>query len=509
MTAQASPRRVLALYLPQLPCERLRRQRPASDNAPPETPLALTQKQGGAVVLVAVDALARDAGLAPGMRLADARARVPELAALPHDPAADASLLDWLADGCDRYTPMVMTVPPQALLLDISGCVHLFGGEAALVDDIVTRLARLGLTAWPALAATPDAALALAHHQADSIDDLPVTALALPEASQLALRRAGLLTIGRLARQHMPALAARFGEALPHLLARLSGAIDVPVTPRRLPAMIEVERRFSAPLTQVEAALAAIEALAVRAGLMLTERAQGGRRFEVALFRSDGHVARLAVETAAPVRDPALLIRLLRERIGALADPIDPGFGFDLIRLMVPVTAPLAAQQLLLEGGSLADSEVGALVDRLGARLGRGRVRRLVAADSHIPEQAAFELPLGDAAIGAAWPVAAPGEPPWRPVTLFDPPQIIQVIAEIPDGPPRRFRWRRQTHDVIRHEGPERIAAQWWRRADGAGLTRDYYRVEDSSGRRFWLFRHGLYGSEKPDPGWYLHGLFA
>jgi protein ImuB len=307
----------------------------------------------------------------------------------------------------------------------------------------------------------------------------------------------------------MPALAARFGEALPHLLARLSGAIAVPVTPRRPPAPVEVERRFAAPLTQVEAALAAIEALVVRAGLILTERAEGGRCFAVALFRSDGHVARLSVETAAPVRDPAVLIRLLRERIGALADPIDPGFGFDLIRLMVPVTAPLAAQQLRLEGGSLADSEVGALVDRLGARLGRGRVRRLVAADSHIPEQAAFELPLGDAATGAAWTVAAPGEPPLRPITLFDPPQIIQVIAEVPDGPPRRFRWRRQTHDVVRHEGPERIAAQWWRRADGAGLTRDYYRVEDSNGRRFWLFRHGLYGSEKPDPGWYLHGLFA
>ena len=476
---------------------------------PTDAPLALTEKQRGAVILTAVDVHAQAAGLAPGMRLADARARVPELAVLPHDVQADAALLDWLADGTDRYTPMVMTAPPQGLLLDISGCAHLFGGEAALVDDIVTRLARLGLTAWPALAATPDAALVLAQHQAETLDDLPVSALALPEASDIALRRAGLLTIGRVARQHMPALAARFGEALPHRLARLSGAIDVPVTPRRLPAAVTVERRFAAPLTQVHAALAAIEALAVRAGLVLTERGEGGRRFEVALFRSDGHVARLAVETAAPVRDPALVIRLLRERIGALADPIDPGFGFDLIRVMVPVTAPMLAQQLRLEGGSLADSEVGALVDRLGARLGRGRVRRLVAADSHVPEQAAFELPFGDGHAGAAWPVAAPGEPPWRPVKLFDPPQIVEVIAEVPDGPPRRFRWRRQTHDVIRHEGPERIAAEWWRRADGAGLTRDYYRVEDSAGRRFWLFRHGLYGSEKPNPGWYLHGLFA
>ena len=532
MTAQSLPRRVLALYLPQFPCERLRRQHAgvaarldapqgsrldapqgsrleALQQSPPDAPLALTEKHQGAVILVAVDAQALAAGLAPGLRLADARARVPELVALPHDPAADAALLDWLADGCDRYTPMVMVVPPQALVLDISGCAHLFGGEAALVDDIVTRLARLGLTAWPALAATPDAALMLAQYQADSIDDLPIAALALPEASQLALRRAGLLTIDRVARQHMPALAARFGEALPHRLARLSGAIAVPVTPRRLPAPVAVERRFAVPITQVDSALAAIEALVVRAGLLLTERAEGGRAFAVALFRSDGHVARLAVETASPVRDPALVIRLLHERIGALADPIDPGFGFDLIRLMVPVTAPLAAQQLRLEGGSLADSEVGALVDRLGARLGRGRVRRLVAADSHIPEQAAFDLPLADAMAGAAWSAAPPGEPPLRPVRLFDPPQIIQVIAEVPDGPPRRFRWRRQTHDVVRHEGPERIGAEWWRRADGAGLTRDYYRVEDSAGRRFWLFRHGLYGTEKPDPGWYLHGLFA
>jgi protein ImuB len=324
----------------------------------------------------------------------------------------------------------------------------------------------------------------------------------------LALRRAGLKSIGDIARQHRPALAARFGEAMTALLARMIGEIDIHITPRRPPAAVIVEQRFAAPLTHSDAALAVIEALAVRAGLVLTERAQGGRRFEVALFRSDGHVARLGVETATAVRDPKLLIRLLRERIGGLADPLDPGFGYDLIRLAVPVVAPLAAQQLRLEGGTLADSEIGALVDRLSTRLGRSRVRRMVPGDSHIPEQAAFDLPFGDAT-GAAWDEIAAGEPPARPIHLFDPPQIIDVIAEVPDGPPRRFRWRRQLHEVTRHEGPERIAAEWWRRADGAGLTRDYYRVEDSGGQRFWVFRHGLYGTEKPNPGWYLHGVFA
>ena len=101
-----------------------------------------------------------------------------------------------------------------------------------------------------------------------------------------------------------------------------------------------------------------------------------------------------------------------------------------------------------------------------------------------------------------------PGEPPTRPFHLFDPPQPIEVIAEVPDGPPHQFRWRRATHAVRRYEGPERIAAEWWRRRDNGGLTRDYYRVEDVHGRRYWLFRHGLY-DEKPDPRWYIHGVFA
>ena len=475
-----------------------------------DQPLALTVRDRGSIRLAALDVTALALGLAPGMMLADARARVPDLQTLPHDPAADRVMLDWLADAADRYTPMVAVRPPHGLLLDITGCTHPYGGEAGLVEDLDRRLQRLGLTARLAVAGSPDAALALAEHGLAELADLPVSVLAADEAVHLALRRAGLKTLGAVARQPRPALAARFGEAMVASLARLLGEVEVPIAPRILPAPVRVEARFASPLAHSEAALVAIEALAVRAGLKLAERAEGGRRFAVALFRSDGHVARLAVDTAAPLREAKRLILLLRERIGALTDPLDPGFGYDLIRLDVPVVAPLAAQQLDLAGGDLGDAEISALVDRLGARLGRGRVRRLVVADTHIPEQAAFDLPLGD--LGAprmVWPQPQPGEPPWRPLQLFDPPQPVEVIAEVPDGPPRRFRWRGQLHEVTAHEGPERIAAEWWRRADGAGLTRDYFRVEDSEGRRFWLFRHGLYGSERRVPGWYLHGLFA
>lgn len=488
----------------------MRRQSAASATAAlPEAPLALVERERGTIRLAALDAAALALGLAPGMALADARARVPDLHTLPHDPAADAALLDWLADGADRYTPMVAVRLPAGLVLDITGCTHPYGGEAGLAEDLDRRLRRLGLTAGLAVAGTPDAALALAAHGLAEVEDLPVTALAVPEAVHLALRRAGLKTIGAVARQHRAALAARFGEDMTAALARMLGEVDVALSPRQPPAPVTVESRFAAPLTQSEAALAAIAALAVRAGVRLAERAEGGRRFEVTLFRSDGHVARLAVDTAAPLREAGRLILLLHERIAALADPLDPGFGYDLIRLDVPVVVPLAAQQLDLSGGDLGAGEVSALVDRLGARLGRGRVRRLVAANTHIPEQAAFDLPLADLAATSRWPLAPSGEPPWRPLKLFDPPQIVEVIAEVPDGPPRRFRWRRRLHEVTAHEGPERIAAEWWRRADGAGLTRDYFRVEDSDGRRFWLFRHGLYGVERRVPGWFLHGLFA
>lgn len=460
-------------------------------------------------MIVAVDAAALSMGIVPGMTLADARAQLPELLSIAHDPAADAALLGWLADACDRYSPTVATDSTQGLVLDITGCAHPYGDEAGLANDLADRLKRHGMTARLACAATPEAALALALHGSSHVPALPVSALRLGDEAHLALRRAGLKTIGDLAARPRSPMAARFGEALPDMLARLLGEVDIRIVPRRQPPAIHVEKLFAEPVARTEHVLEIIEKLVGEAALQLDAQGSGGRRFDAALFRTDGHIARLSIETGAPTRDPKILARLFRERIDALADPIDPGFGFDLIRLAVPVTLPMAAQQLRLDGGAVADTELAALLDRLATRLGRNRVRRLSSGDSHIPEQAAFELVVGDSVPPSEWSLVEPGEPPLRPLHLFDPPQRIEVLAEVPDGPPRRFRWRRIQHDVTRFEGPERIAAEWWQRRDGKGLTRDYYRVEDARGRRFWLFRHGLYGTEKANPDWYVHGLFA
>jgi protein ImuB len=480
---------------------------------PPDAPFALVEKERGALRLAACDAAALNLGITPGMTLADARARVPELLAFDFDPAADARLLEWLADGCERYTPSCALRSPQGLLLDISGCEHLHESEAALARDLKARLRHQGITARLAIGNSPDSAFAKARFAVKDISALPVEALEVDVKIHVALKRAGLRSIGDLAIRPRQPLAARFGKMTVVRLARLLEEEDPRITPRRSLPVVHVARNFAEPVARTDDVLATIEALASEAAEHLRERGEGGRRFEVGLFRSDGHVARLTVETGAPTRDAGLLMRLIRERIDALADPLDPGFGYDLIRLAVPLAERLDPVQAGLEKKVDCKAEAAALVDRLGVRLGLDAVRHFHARSSHIPERAAFEAAAIRGTTSGQWPKPEPGEPAMRPFRLLDPPQLVEVIAAVPDGPPLQFRWRRQLHQVVLHEGPERIAPEWWRRKDGhepgrGGPTRDYYRVEDSTGRRFWLFRHGLY-EETERPLWYLHGLFA
>lgn len=474
-------------------------------------PLALIEKQRGAMRLIAVDAVATALGLAPGLSLADARVRVPDLVIADHDPHADARLLARLADACDRYTPMVATDLFDGLTLDITGCGHACGGEAGIAADLDRLITNCRVTVRHAIADSPEAAQALARYGSGDGDlrTLPVAALRCDEEAVTALARAGLRTIGDLADRPTAPLAARFGEATADRLARLLGRVDSRITPRRSLPALRFERRFAEPIARTADVLTVIADLARDAARAMERRGKGGRRFAVRLFRSDGALRDLAIETSQPTRDARLVERLFDERIDTLADPIDPGFGFDLVRLAVPALEPLAPTQLELDGGEVSDGELLALIDRLSTRLGARRVQRLTPRDTHIPEQATLALPAIETSAPEPWPAPPPGEPPLRPLHLFDPPQPIEVpAAAFPDGPPHRFVWRRTAHDVVRYEGPERIAAEWWKRDDNAGLTRDYYRIEDARGRRFWVFRHGLY-REKATPRWYMHGLFA
>jgi protein ImuB len=519
MTDTSATRRFLALLFPTLSADRWRRQAKGS-GAAPEAPLVFTHRRGNRIELAAVDRQAAALGLAPGLALADARARLPALLALPHDPVGDRALLERLAALALRHAPAVAPMPPDALLLDISGTAHLAGGEAPLAHAARAAIGALGIATAHAFAATPAAALALARFVGKPVPDeaaavraLPVAALGLPPDSELALRRAGLTRVGDVAARPLASLAARFGADAVRALGRLTGDAQDPLAPVRLPPPLVFERRFPEPVARVDYMLHALAALCETGAGQLARRAEGGRRFEIQLFRSDGELQSLSVETGRPTRDPAVVMRLVGERLEALADPLDPGFGYDLLRLSVPRTEPLAAVQLPLADRADADDTLAALVDRLSARHGAGRWLRFHPRDSHLPEAAEARVPALHASPGApGWATAPPGEPPLRPLLLFEPPQPIEVVAEVPDGPPWRFRWRRTLHQVARVEGPERIAPEWWRLGDGrlsGGLTRDYFRVEDQAGGRYWIFRRGLYGSEARAPAWYLHGLFA
>lgn len=486
--------------------------------APADRPFALIEKQRGALRLAALNPEALRLGLEVGQALADARACLPDLHTFPFDPLADAALLARLAKLCGDYTPSVECVPPQGLLLDVTGCAHLHRGEKGLRDHLAQRVESLGLTLRTAFAATPQAAHALARFGCTEVAALPLAALAGEAQTTQALMRAGFRRIGDLARVPRKALSARFGKATVTQLARLLGEEDAHIVPRQVRDPIFAQQRFAEPIGRTDDVLDVIEGLLERTAADLRARGEGGRSFAARLHRSDGHVARLEVETGAPTRDSALVLRLLRERIDSLADPLDPGFGYDSVDLTIAHAEALPDRQDTLQAERTRPGDLGPLLDRLAVRHGARRVLRFAAGNSHVPERAGTLYPLRAPMRNVSWLVPEDHEPPLRPLLLFDPPERVGVVAVVTDdpphhaladAPPRRFTWKGKPYRLLRHEGPERIAAEWWRRRAGhvenPGPARDYYRVEDDSGQRFWLFRHNT-GTLRDD--WYVHGLF-
>ncbi|MCO5158652.1 MAG: DNA polymerase Y family protein [Aquamicrobium sp.] len=521
MSLLSGNRRYLALWFPFLPTDRLERRHGAT---PDERPLIVLARVGSALRVAHADRRARALGLAPGLTLADARARVPDVVVADRDAGADHALLKRVADWCDRFTPLVGLDGEDGVMLDVTGCVHLFGGEAAMRAEIVSRLGFMGFTVQAAIAGTPDAARAVARYttqgvvapgmEAEAVRPLPAAALGIDGARVLALARAGLKTIAAIADRPRAPLAARFGADLMDRLARVLGEVDHPTSPDRPPPALMVERRFAEPLARTEDIDATVAGLAQGLARQLEEHGLGGRQFEASFFRADGIVRRIAVASGRPLRDARILARLYAERLDALADPLDPGFGFDVIRLAALACEAMEGRQARFDGSEEDDEAVAGLIDRLSARLDAAQVMRFAAEDSHVPERSFRTVEAisshagGGSAADRAWPAAARGEPPLLPLRLFAPPQPVEAMAEVPDGPPIRFRWRRIVHDIVAAEGPDRIAPEWWRDGEDA-LTRDYFRVEDRAGHRFWLFREGLYRRERERPRWYLHGLFA
>ena len=521
--------RYLALWFPYLSTEGIWRRRlgrswrriPASRRVP----LIVSRHEKNAQRIAALDEQAEALRLKRGMGIADARAMHPAVEVVEADPAADRRLLEGLADWCDRYTPLVAIDGEDGLYLDISGCTHLFGGERKMLDDLLAGLSEQGFSARAGVASTAGTAWAAARfsgaaiiaprEEAAFLACLPLSALRLEDTVCAALESVGLRSVGAILEAPRAPLARRFGRMPAVRIDQALGRVEEAVSPRLPVAALSVERNLAEPVQRMEDIEELVFMLAVTAKGNLETRGEGARLLELALFRVDGAVSRIAIGTSRPMREPRLIRKLFHEKLSAPGTEIDAGYGFDLVRLSVHESARFDTRQGDLVAGRSADEEGLALfADRVGARLGRETIRRPVLAESHVPERAMATVAFADAPAGEPRAMALDlGEPPSvvandRPIRLLGRPEPVEASAEVPEGPPFSFRWRRTLYRVARAEGPERIAPEWWR-ASAEERTRDYYRIEDTTGRRFWLCREGLYDGSPVMPRWFVHGLFA
>ncbi|MBI3706945.1 MAG: DNA polymerase Y family protein [Proteobacteria bacterium] len=589
-------RRMMSVWLPTLPTDRLARRHPASE------PRVIVADDGGVLRLTALDAAAARLGLAPGQTLADARALVPSLDARPADPAADAACLDRLAAWCTRWTPWTAADGADGLWLDITGCPHLFGGEEALRDDVLARLGRLGFAARAAIADTPGAARAIARFAADrqivpagesqaALDKLPPAALRLSAATVAALDGLGLRRIGDLHDLPRAGLAVRFGDEITRRLDQALGRLAEPISPRRPVAPWRTLLAFAEPIATPEDIARVTRHLLIDLCARLAAVDLGARRLDLVFYKADGGIAALAAGMSRPTRVPDRLLRLFAERF----ETVDPGFGIEaaaleatLVEALLPAQLAFASRMDVAAAQTTLTGEpdfpdLAPLIDRLANRLGPHAVSHFELQESHLPERAVRHVRAGSTPDNRIWrvrfsspfethaPIDAVGvdslsrgpgdafgvtslrdgptgllrmrsasrrthapqseeaasaavsnheaadraarpppyaagwsEAPPRPLRLLGRPEPIEVIAPVPDDPPILFRWRRVPHRIARADGPERIAPEWWRQR---ALPRDYYRIEDAEGRRFWVFREGLY--QASPLRWFLHGLFA
>ncbi|WP_082173646.1 DUF6504 family protein [Methylobacterium platani] len=496
-------RRVVCVFLPSWPTDLWRRRH---GGPPPDEPLVAVAQEGPRRVLGAVDRAARLRRLRPGLALTQAQAMVPGLHLIAADPEGDAAALSRLAAWCLAYAPLVAADPPDGIWIDVAGAAHLHGGEAALLAALRRRLGRAGYRVRAALADTPGAAWAAARclspetvlppgGQRAALLDLPLWALRLDRETVSALGQLGLTRVAHLADQPRGPLRLRFGEAPARRLDQAFGHAPEPLATLAPPVAHAVRLAFAEPIGAPETLARVTGRLTAMLAEDLTRHGLGARRLDLVFRRVDGLDQSVSVGTARPSRDPRHLARLLSERLAT----IDPGHGLDEAHLAAPSVERLEARQLAANGEEPDPDAMAELVDRLVLRLGPGRVFRRAPVESEWPERAVRRVAPLSPATGVTWPADLP-----RPGRLLPVPEPVAVLAALPDAPPSAFTWRGTRRLVARADGPERIFGEWWLAEDEVAASRDYYRVEDETGARYWLFRDSLTAA---GARWWLHGL--
>jgi protein ImuB len=494
-----NPRRILALWFPYLPTDRLQ--------VPDHAPLVVTEKVSNALRLYAVNPQAAHLGLTRGQPLANARAMIPDLRVVTANPQADHDDLNCIADWCDRFTPHVAIDPPHGLLLDVTGVAHLFGGEEKMLRHLSASLQQRKRSVHGAIAGTSLAARAFAHHrngmiippgeESQAVSALPITALGLDPVTTHAFRRAGLKTIGQAAARKRTELTARFGAATVTTLDEALGREARSISPRKPRPHYHRTHIFAEPVLTADVILPTLKRLATHLAQDMEQHGDGARKLEARCDRTDGITRTITIETGAATRDATVITRLFQEKLDHLADPLDPGFGFDRISLAAIRVEKVHAQIASLDQAAANQHAIDFLIDRLSARFGPHRVLAFQSVDTHLPETAWRISPAQyTRSTSQDWrKLNRLRSSPHRPVRLFARPEPVVLL-------PAHLNWRKAPRHIIRRNGPERIATEWWRQREPQA-TRDYMSVQDDEGRRYWLYRH--VGEDR----WLMHGLFA
>ena len=505
----------------------------------PRNPLVLVEQSVRGARIAATNEAARMAGACVGKMLSDARAACPFINVEKTTPEADATMLKRLALWASRYSPIVALdesaapdeiVPDFGLLIDITGCDHLFGGEQAMMADIKNRLLKTGFTAQLATAPTIGAAHALArygnglqiaasHEEAsEQVGLLPVEALRLTHDRTTLLRRLGLKTVHSVVGVPRQALERRFraradAQSVQMRIDQLNGSISEPLLPLRSPAPWRSHMSCAEPVFDIEAIRFALTELLNRLSGRMETAAQGAQGWRLTAFHTDGGASSVTIRLSRPSREHSHILHLFEQKL----EQIDPGYGIDDFLLEASDCDDVSVQQTSLVRDDEAANErlaaeMSGLVDRLSNRFGAQNITYAVPQKSHVPERAwrMVHASSGNVAKAQWEEIAFETEfrTAARPFRLFDLPERAEVSAQVPDGPPLNFRWRHMLYHITRATGPERIAPEWWREGPRGIAIRDYYQVEDTEGRRYWLFRQGSYGDDTM-PEWFVHGVFG
>ncbi|MFP5439081.1 MAG: Y-family DNA polymerase [Bacteroidia bacterium] len=467
----------------------------------------LASRQRGRMAIDAVSAAAAKKGIQPGMVLADCMAIFPELEMLETEPGRAEKLLAALAEWCILYTPFAAVDLPDGILLDSSGCDHLWGGEAAYLDHIKKKLGGYGYTVRIGIADTISTAWAVARfgdtpaiinpgQQREALRSLPPAALRLDATILARLKKLGMRHIGSFMDMSPSVLRRRFG---PELLKRIAQALGqemewvIPVKP-----IEPYQERLSSmePIASATGICIALQELLETLCLRFEAEGLGLRKALFKAYRVDGTLQQIDIGTGHPSRNTQHLFRLFEHKIATL----EPALGFELFVLEAPKTEPVTHEQAAIwNAASQNNRKVAELLDRITIKMGPGAVSRYLPAEHHWPERSARQaIPLWEKP-AIAWRTDLP-----RPVHLLPRPEIISVTAVLPDNPPLLFRHKGALYTVAKADGPERVEQEWWL---SDGLYRDYYVIEDEKGARYWVFRSGPYDGDQPK--WFLHGYFA